>query len=85
MRVLRWLTDWPAPLFLICIGSLCVLWSTGLLDEEPDPSWPGPYASTFGNSFWDSIWLGAVPGCLLILVGVLRLRMTFRRRDRDWL
>ena len=80
MGVLRWLMNWLAPLFLVCIGSLGVLWPTGLLDGEPDP-----FASHYGDAFWDRIWFGAVPGFLLILVGVLRLRMALRRVNRDWL
>ena len=72
--------DWPAPLFLVCMGSLGVLYATGLFDGEPDA-----FTRYYGDPFWDSIWFAAVPGSLLILVGVLRLRVTLRRGHRDWL
>ena len=73
MNVLRWMMDWPAPLLFVCIGSLGVLLPTALLDGDPDP-----YARYFGDPFSDSIWFGTAPGLLLLVVGILRLRMTLR-------
>lgn len=77
---LRWFFDWPAPLVLILVGSLGLLWPTGILDGPRE--W---YDRTYGDSVWDRIWFGAAPGALLCLVGALRLRVTIRRGDRDWL
>jgi len=70
--------DWPAPLFLVVAGVVFVLVPLGFLDPEDEPV--VHHSLRFLPSRTELIMEVSI-GLMVIAVGVLRLRVTLRRRQ----